>query len=106
MAKATKKVDVKKVEKEKVMAVVVAALEAAGYTVGEGTDYGFTSGTLVVRGEKCDVQLKPVTPKAGVERYAVLVDEDEAEAVDPEAVVADESELTLGLVSGTEQLGE
>lgn len=77
--KVVKKVDAKKVEKAKVMDVVREALEAAGYTVNAGEDFGFTAGTIVVKGEKTDVQIKPITPKAGVDRYEVAVDEDAAE---------------------------
>jgi hypothetical protein len=80
MAKKTvKKVDVKKVEKLKIMAIVAEALRDAGYAVGDAEDYGFTQGTLVVQGEKCDVQIKPITPKAGVDRYEMLEEEDEEE---------------------------
>lgn len=78
--KVVKKVDAKKVEKEKVMKVVADALTAAGYVVAPGEDYGFTAGTVVVKGEKADVQIKPITPKAGVDHYEVLEDEDEVEA--------------------------
>lgn len=69
MAKATKKVDVKAVQKASVMAVITTALETAGYTVLDGADYGMTAGTVIVRAEACDVQIKPITPKAGVTRY-------------------------------------
>lgn len=69
MAKATKKVDVKAVQKASVMAVITEALETAGYSVVSGADYGMTSGTIVVKAETCDVQIKPITPKAGVTRY-------------------------------------
>jgi hypothetical protein len=75
--KVVKKVDAKKVEKAKVMDIVAKALAEAGYTVAFGEDFGFTAGTIVVKGEKCDVQLKPITPKVGLDRYEVLVDEEE-----------------------------
>lgn len=80
--KVIKKVDVKQVTKDKVMAIVTEALTAAGFTVENGVDFGFTKGTVVVRSEKCDVQLKPITPKAGVDAYEKLVDEDEEEVVE------------------------
>ena len=69
MAKATKKVDVKAVQKASVMEIITKALESEGLTVLSGTDYGMTSGTIIVRAEVCDVQIKPITPKAGVTRY-------------------------------------
>lgn len=75
--KTTKKVDVKKVTKLEVSNQVATLFEEMGITVGNGQDYGFTEGTLVLRMEKCDVQVKLITPKAGVERYEILVDEDE-----------------------------
>lgn len=77
MAKRTvkKKVDYKKAEKLKIMSIISEALQAAGYSIGEGVDYGFTTGTLVVSGDKCDVQIKPITPKAGVDRYDLLEEE-------------------------------
>jgi hypothetical protein len=84
MAKVVKKADPKKVEKAKVMEIVEKALVEAGYSVGAGPDYGFTEGTVVVHGAKCDVQLKPITPKVGLDRYVELVDEDEEEAVEQE----------------------
>jgi hypothetical protein len=77
--KTTKKVDYKKVEKTKVMEIIKEALEAAGYTTIDGIDCGFTSGTLVAQGDKCDIQIKPITPKAGVDRYDVLEEEVEEE---------------------------
>ena len=77
--KIVKKVDVKKVEKERIAQIVREALEAAGYDVADGVDYGFTGGTLVAKGAKVDVQIKPITPKAGVDRYEPLEDEEEEE---------------------------
>ena len=72
MAKKTaKKVDPKMTFKGEVMATVTTALEGAGYEIFSGEDFGFTKGTLVIRGESYDMQLKPITPKAGVERYEV-----------------------------------
>ena len=84
--KVVKKVDVKKVEKERIAQIVREALEAAGYGVEDGADYGFSGGTLVARGAKVDVQIKPITPKAGVDRYEALeveVEESEEVQVDP-----------------------
>lgn len=77
--KTTKKVDVKKVSKlelSKLLAEFLAEKGVAVHTNAE--DYGFTEGTLVVETEVCDVQVKFITPKAGVTKYEV-VSEDEAE---------------------------
>ena len=88
MAKKVKKVDVKKVAKDKVMGVVFAALVAQGFEVMSGEDkFGFTGGTIVVRTETCDVQIKPITPKAGVERYEEVVEAvEETATMDPHDV--------------------
>lgn len=76
MAKVTKKVDPKAVAKKEVMAIVAEALVAAGLTVLTGEEFGMTSGTLVVRHATADIQLKPISPKAGVDRYEVATDEE------------------------------
>lgn len=69
MAKKTKKVDVKAIEKANVMTRVMLALKEEGFEILTGTDFGMTTGTIIVRAEACDVQIKPITPKAGVTRY-------------------------------------
>ena len=71
-----KKVDPKVVAKEAVMKIVVEALQAAGLGVVSGDEYGMTKGTVVVSHETCDVQLKPVAPKAGVSRYQIVEEEE------------------------------
>lgn len=68
MAKA-KKVDPKMVAKNMVMDKVEDALVAQGFTVLDGENYGFTKGTIIVRLADVDIQLKPIAPKAGVDRY-------------------------------------
>lgn len=91
--KIIKKVDVKKVEKERIARIVREALEAAGYGVADGVDYGFTGGTLVAKGEKVDVQIKPITPKAGLDRYESLVEEEEEE--EEEVEIEEEEEVEI-----------
>ena len=81
MAKKEKKVDVKAVEKAKVMAVVEQALRDAGYTLADGAEYGFAKGVMVVQTEVTDVQLKPIVPKAGVTRYAKVEEAEEVTEV-------------------------
>ena len=73
MAK-TKKVDVKAIEKARIMEIVKDALMVAGISTLDGDEYGMTKGTLIARTDICDVQIKPITPKAGVERYEVEVE--------------------------------
>ena len=81
MAKKEKKVDVKAVEKAKVMAVVEQALRDAGYALADGAEYGFAKGVMVVQTEVTDVQLKPIVPKAGVTRYAKIEEAEEGTEV-------------------------
>lgn len=69
MAKNVKKVDPKAVAKKSVMTIVTESLVANGITVVDGSDYGMTTGTIIARLENFDVQIKPITPKAGVDRY-------------------------------------
>ena len=40
-------------------------------------DYGMTKGTLIVHGETCDLQIKFITPKSGIDRYEILADEED-----------------------------
>lgn len=70
--KATKKVDIKKVTKTKVMKQIHDSLQGLGYEVLDGEKFGFTSGTIVVRAEKCDIQIKPIAPKTGLDRYEMI----------------------------------
>lgn len=79
--KTTKKVDVKKVSKLELSKLLADFLMEKGVAVhANAEDYGFTEGTLVVETEACDVQVKFITPKAGVTKYEVVSeDEDTAE---------------------------
>jgi hypothetical protein len=77
MAKKTvKKVDVKKVSKKEVSTQIMELFNGLGMEIEDGVLYGFTEGTLVLHMEKCDVQIKLITPKAGVERYEILEEEE------------------------------
>ena len=77
--KVTKKVDFKKAAKAGVSTQIREFFENQGIEVGNGVDYGCTDGTLVLHMEKCDVQVKLITPKAGLERYELLEEEEEEE---------------------------
>lgn len=91
MAKKTvKKVDVKKVAKMEVSAKIAEMFKELDMIVLDGKDFGFTEGTLVFKGEKCDVQIKLITPKAGVERYDLLEEEDEEEEIEIEEEIKTE----------------
>lgn len=74
MSKKAKKVDPKAVAKAEVMEVVVKALEEAGYAVIGGAAYGMTAGTIVVEVGGLHVQIKPIAPKTGVDRYEVVAE--------------------------------
>ena len=79
--KTTKKIDVKKVSKLELSKMLADFLLEKGVAVHTNAeDYGFTEGTLVVETEACDVQVKFITPKAGVTKYEVVSgDEDTTE---------------------------
>lgn len=80
MAKKTvKKVDAKKVSKMEVNTFIKELFEGLGIEIENGQDYGMTEGTLVVKMEKCDVQIKLITPKAGLDRYEKLEEEEDEE---------------------------
>lgn len=77
-----KKVDVKKLAKQELSNLIKEFLLEKGIEVSSNAeDYGFTQGTLVVHMEKTDVQVKLITPKAGLERYqqVIYVTEEEEE---------------------------
>lgn len=80
--KKVKKVDVKKEAKLELSAMFAEFLRGQGIEVDTNyEEYGFTAGTLVVKMEKTDVQVKLVAPKAGLDRYTIIEDEVEDEAV-------------------------
>lgn len=64
-----KKVDVKKLAKETVSRKVMETLAAAGFDIELGDKYGMSAYTLIVHNKDTDVQIKFITPKAGVQRY-------------------------------------
>lgn len=67
-----KKVDIKKVAKENLSAKLLAFLAAEGFIATNDTvDYGFTNGTILVSDTDTDIQIKLITPKAGINRYEV-----------------------------------
>ena len=69
----TKKVNEKDIAKDEIMAIIHKALEENGISFKDGVDYGMTKGTIIVEHEKADVQIKPITPKAGITRYQEVV---------------------------------
>jgi hypothetical protein len=73
VVKKTKKVNEKDIAKNEVMAIIQKALEENGIDFKDGVDYGMTKGTIIVEHEKADVQIKPISPKAGLERYQEIV---------------------------------
>ena len=75
-AKTTKKVNVKDVQKNAVKETIINALADKG-VISNGAEYGFTKDTLVLSTADCDVQIKLITPKAGITHYELLTDEEE-----------------------------
>ena len=71
--KRTKKVNEKDIAKEEIMAIIHKALEENGISFKDGVDYGMTKGTIIVEHEKADVQIKPISPKAGITRYQEVI---------------------------------
>ena len=76
VTKKAKKVNVKDVAKNEIMAIIRKALTAKGIDFKEGVDYGMTGGTIIVSHSSADVQIKPISPKAGLERYQEVIFED------------------------------
>jgi hypothetical protein len=73
VVKRTKKVNEKDIAKYEIMAIIQKALEENGIKFKDGVNYGMTKGTIIVEHEKADVQIKPITPKAGLTRYQEVV---------------------------------
>lgn len=78
MAKTKKAPSVKETMKNEVATAVRTALENLGFRIDTDYEsYGFTKGTLIVKGEATDVQVKFMTPKAGVNHYEKEEEEEE-----------------------------
>lgn len=71
--KRTKKVNEKDLAKDFIMDIIQKALKENGISFKDGADYGMTKGTIIVKHDKADVQIKPITPKTGVTRYQEVV---------------------------------
>lgn len=69
----TKKVNTKDIAKDEIMLIIQKALEENGIEYKDGVEYGMTKGTIIVTHEKADVQIKPISPKAGLDRYQEIV---------------------------------
>ena len=69
----TKKVNEKDIAKDEIMAIIRKALEENGIKYKDGVEYGMTKGTIIVEHDKADVQIKPISPKAGLNRYQEIV---------------------------------
>ncbi len=94
--KKAKKIDVKKAAKEELSKLLVEFLTAQGIEVKDNAeDFGFTGGTLVAQMENTDVQIKFITPKAGLERYQEVVYVDEVEEINEEAALDEEENANL-----------
>ena len=76
--KKTRKVNPKDLAKAKVMEVLIATLEGKEIEYTNGAEYGMTKGTIVVHIDGYDVQIKPISPKAGLDCYQKVEYEEEA----------------------------
>jgi hypothetical protein len=66
----TKKVNVKAEAKAQISKMLEQYFYEMGLVVhSNAADYGASEGTLFVEMPECDVQIKLVTPKAGISRY-------------------------------------
>lgn len=74
--KKTKKIDVKKEAKRGLSELIGQLLNSTDVAIERGTDFGFTEGTIVAHLNDVDVQIKLITPKAGLTRYEKIADED------------------------------
>lgn len=76
-AKTSKKANPKQAAKNEVRLAIETAINNMGLEVSKGEDYGFTKDTVVVHTETCDIQVKLVAPKAGIDRYELLEDDED-----------------------------
>lgn len=74
--KKTKKIDVKMEAKRGLSELIGQLLNSTDVAIEGGTDFGFTEGTIVAHLNDVDVQIKLITPKAGLTRYEKIADED------------------------------
>lgn len=74
--KKAKKVNPKDIAKKEVMEIIQKALQENGIEFKDGVDYGMTAGTIIVSHKIADIQIKPISPKAGLDRYAEIVEEE------------------------------
>lgn len=99
--KSTRRVDVKSAAKDTLSKKFERFLTEEGIKFNsDHTDYEFTKGTLVVHMEDTDVQVKLITPKAGLERYKKIVYVSEEEY--DEFVEAEEEEEAENLIEEAE----
>ena len=90
-----KKVDIKKVTKLSVSEQIAQMFLGLGVVVGTSEEYGFSEGTLVLKMDKCDVQIKLITPKAGIDRYESLVEEEDTEVANEEDTEVEEEDTEV-----------
>ena len=76
IVKKVKKVNPKEVAKLEIMEIIQNALLENGVEFKDGVDYGMTKGTIIVTHNLTDVQIKPISPKSGLDRYAEIVEEE------------------------------
>ena len=76
VVKRVKKVNLKDKAKVEIMEIIQNALTENDIEFHDGLKYGMTNGTLIVSHKDTDIQIKPIVPKSGTERYPVVIYED------------------------------
>ena len=75
--KTTKKVNVKEQFKNEIFNILTETFNQLEIEFDvDYQKYGFTKNTIIVKGAECDIQIKLVTPKAGINRYNIVEEED------------------------------
>lgn len=67
-----KKVNEKDLKKSELAKMIGEMLVAQNIESFNGTDFGFTANSILVRFAETDIQIKLIAPKAGVIRYEEL----------------------------------
>lgn len=67
-----KKVNEKDLKKSELAKMIGEMLVAQNIESFDGTDFGFTANSILVRLAETDIQIKLIAPKAGVIRYEEL----------------------------------
>ena len=85
MAKKTKAPNDKDILKNEIHELLKATFEQLEIEIDTDHEkYGLTKGTIIVKGEKCDLQIKLMSPNSNLIRYKPLEEEKEEEEKEEE----------------------